>query len=204
MLERLQNIGERDNSLLTKIYEVAHIAQIEHPYDAAHDSFHHDAVLLNGLEIIEREGIAGQIDIPVFGAAAMYHDLERKSKTHDLAVLKMRESGLSEDFTDKVVNLINEHSFEDKQTTLAGKVLWAADKIEYVSKDRFMHSLENLSELQMIFYRKILNARIKKVREKFKNLGLKSAEDMFLNKFEELKSFVKKEKPEYSAWLKSL
>lgn len=189
---------------IEKIYSVALKVHEETPYDAAHDWNHHLAVGTNGLEIIDKEKIQGEINLPVFIAAAFFHDLERGSKEHDLAVKKMHEAGFDYNFLDRMVDLINEHSFGDTQKTLAGTVLWAADKIEYVSSDRFRHSLANLSLVKRIVYKELWRSRIKDVVEKFPQIGLPSANQMFIEKFKDLKEYIEKEKPAYKSWYKGL
>lgn len=198
------NLKEFEIQQIEKIYNVAQKVHEETPFDAAHDWNHHLAVGTNGLEIIDREEIQNEIDLPVFIAAAFFHDLERGSTGHDLAVLKMKEAGFSDEFVDKMVDLINEHSFGDTQKTLAGTVLWAADKIEYVSSDRFRHSLANLSLAKRIAYKKLWRDRIKSVVEKFPKIGLPSANEIFLEKFRDLKEYIEKEKPAYKSWYKGL
>lgn len=189
---------------LEKIYEVAQKVHEEKPYDAAHDWEHHFAVCKNGLEIIYKENLQDKIDMPVFFAASLFHDLERGSKGHELAVLKMKEVGFDDKFVNKMVDLINEHSFADKQESLAGTVLWAADKIEYVSKDRFIHSLANLSLAKRIFYKNLWRSRIEDVSKKFENIGLPSANQIFKTKFKELKDYVDNEEPSYRSWFNGL
>lgn len=189
---------------LEKIYEIAQKVHKERPFDAAHDWEHHLAVCINGLEIIYREKIQDKIDIPVFVAAALFHDLERGSRGHDLAVSKMKEADFDQEFVIKVVDLINEHSFGDKQKSLAGTVLWAADKIEYVSKDRFKHSLDNLSSDKLKYYRELWRSRIEEVIKKFPTIGLLSANELFLTKFRDLRVYIELQKPEYKSWFNNL
>lgn len=203
---RIERFSLKDYEIqqIEKIYNVAQKVHEESPFDAAHDWNHHLAVNTNGLEIIDKEKIQGEINLPVFIAAAFFHDLERGSTGHDLAISKMEEAGFGDDFVAKMVDLINEHSFGDTQTTLAGKVLWAADKIEYVSKDRFKHSLANLSLAKRIVYKKLWRDRIKSVVEKFPKIGLPSSNQMFLEKFKDLKEYIEQEKPAYKSWYKGL
>jgi len=182
---------------LEKTYEVAQKVHQEKPFDAAHDWDHHLAVSKNGLEIIYLEGLQDRIDIPVFFAAASFHDLERGSKGHDLAVQKMKEAGFDDQFVTRVVDLINEHSFADTQVTLAGKVLWAADKIEYLSVDRSKKSTAELPKDQLDAYVRMWSERIMPVIDKFKNIGLPKAYDLFKDKFTQLSEYIISSKPEY-------
>lgn len=191
------NLKEHEIQQIEKIYNVAQKVHGETPFDAAHDWNHHLAVGTNGLEIIDREKIQDKIDLPVFIAAAFFHDLERGSTGHDLAVSKMKEAGFSDEFVAKMVDLINEHSFGDTQKTLAGTVLWAADKIEYVSVDRSKKGLAELNEEKIGAYVKMWSERIVLVINKFKDLGLPSAYDMFKSKFKELSEYLTTVKPEY-------
>lgn len=203
-MERMKALQMNEQEQIALISDVAYKVHQESPYDAAHDWEHHRAVRDNGLEIIKGENIGNKIDMPVFVASSLFHDLERGSKGHDLAVLKMKEAGFDDEFVTKMVILINEHSFGDTQVSLAGTVLWAADKIEYVSKDRFAHSLGKLSLAKRIFYKKLWRSRIKDVVKKFPKIGLPSANQIFLEKFKELKKYIETEKPAYKSWYKDL
>lgn len=191
------NLKEHEIQQIEKIYSVAQKVHEETPFDAAHDWNHHLAVGTNGLEIIDREKIQDRIDLPVFIAAAFFHDLERGSTGHDLAVLKMKEAGFDDGFVAKMVDLINEHSFGDTQKTLAGKVLWAADKIEYLSIDRSKKATNELSKEKLDEYVTIWGERIVPVINKFRDLGLPCAFDIFKTKFMELSEYLVSVKPEY-------
>lgn len=196
-MERMNQLHTNEQEQIALISDVAYKVHQESPYDAAHDWEHHRAVRDNGLEIIKRENIGNQIDMPVFVASSLFHDLERGSKGHDLAVEKMKEAGFDEDFVTKMVDLINEHSFGDTQVSLAGTVLWAADKIEYVSVGRSKKSTSELPKEQLEIYVKMWGERIVPVIDKFKNLGLPEAYKMFKEKFELLSEYLLSSKPEY-------
>ena len=189
---------------LQEIYDIAYKVHQDKPYDASHDWQHHQAVYDNGVEIIRKEGLQTQVDLPVFTASALFHDLERGSKGHNLAVERMREAGFSDGFVKAVVDLINQHSFGDKQDSLAGTILWAADKIEYVSKDRFVYSVGKLPKVKIMFYKKLWRSRIEAVIKKFPTIGLPSANELFLSKFKDLKVYIESQKPEYKPWFKNL
>ncbi len=191
------NLIENEIQQIEKIYEVAQLVHEENRFDAAHDWNHHLAVGTNGLEIIDREKIQDKIDLPVFIAAAFFHDLERGSTVHDLAVSKMKEAGFDDEFVVKMVDLINEHSFGDTQKTLAGTVLWAADKIEYLSIDRSKKATNELPKEKLDEYVKIWGERIVPVINKFRDLGLPCAFDIFKTKFMALSEYLVTVKPEY-------
>jgi hypothetical protein len=202
-IERFE-LKESEIVQIEKIYNVAMKVHEETPFDAAHDWNHHLAVGTNGLEIIDREKIQDKIDLSVFIAAAFFHDLERGSKGHDLAVLKMKEAGFNDEFVAKMVDLINEHSFGDTQKTLSGKVLWASDKIEYVSVERSKKSTKELPQEALDSYVKMWSERIVLVIEKFKNIGLPSAYEIFKRNFGELSEYLISSKPEYKHLIEGL
>jgi HD superfamily phosphodiesterase len=57
----------------------------------------------------------------------------------------MQQAGYSSDEIDSVVNLINSHSFSDKQLeTVEEKVLFDADKLEYISVGRLLWMCEGI------------------------------------------------------------
>ena len=204
MLPEHLKVTELDKEVIQKIFETAFKIHSEHPFDVAHDWQHHQAVALNGLEIIDEEGLWNSIDIPIFLAASLFHDLERGSKTHTLALTELKKIGFSEDSLKNVADLINQHSFGDKQIDLSGKILWAADKIEYVSKERFIVSVDKLSKAKMAYYGKLWNSRIEAVSQRFDTINLPFAKEKFFSKFNELRKYIENERPEYKSWLKDL
>ncbi len=109
----------------------------------------------------------------------------------------MKEAGFDDEFVVKMVDLINEHSFGDTQKTLAGTVLWAADKIEYLSIDRSKKATNELPKEKLDEYVKIWGERIVPVINKFRDLGLPCAFDIFKTKFMALSEYLVTVKPEY-------
>jgi len=195
--ERITGLSIKNKELLTKIFDIAVQIHTDKPFDAAHDLDHHLAVTGNILEIYDREKLQGQVDLDRLVCAGLFHDLERGSKEHDLAAQKMKDVGASSEFVQSVISLINEHSFDDKQVSLEGRVLWAADKIEYLSVDRSKKATSKLPPDQLEGYVKIWSERIVLVVEKFKSLGLPNAYNLFQEKFKLLVSYLTADKPEY-------
>lgn len=122
-----------------KIDEILRIAQkklVEEPFDIAHDIHHHLNVWRNCQFIYSQERL--QLDMEMLRIAAWWHDFERGSKRHGILRDEMAKLSFDADYIESVIELINSHSFDDehsKQTE--AMVLYDADKIEYVSPDRF-------------------------------------------------------------------
>jgi hypothetical protein len=71
--------------------------------------------------------------------AAWWHDAEgRKGKTVTAVKKALENRKLSLKFADKVILIINQHSYGEKQTTTESKVLFDADKLEYVNPNRML------------------------------------------------------------------
>jgi hypothetical protein len=199
-----QHVEQSEYQSLVGIWAMSQQILSEKPHDAAHDWEHHKAVAINCLKIVDGEGLWGQVNIVNLFKAALFHDLERGSKEHDVATQALRKSGCTDENLKEVVGLINEHSFNDKQVTLEGRILWAADKIEYVSKKRAALAMENLSKIELFFYIRLWEIRIKSVIAKFPSLGLPTASDIFKTRFGELKAYVESEKPEYEPLFRNI
>src|SRR5258706_15725276 len=84
----------------------------ETPWDAGHDLSHHEAVWENCLMIIRSEHLEDQIDLGVLHVAVMWHDFERDEKVPQKTIAILQKTGVSQEFIDKVIALIGEHSFD--------------------------------------------------------------------------------------------
>jgi HD superfamily phosphohydrolase YqeK len=103
-----------------------------HPYDAAHDLNHHLRVFKGSRKIVAAEYL--NADNKVLTIAAWGHDLGGRTGQETTGLKKfLEEFGCSNDFIAKILLVIEEHSFGKKQTRVESRVLFDADKLEYVN-----------------------------------------------------------------------
>ncbi len=111
------------------------------PFDIVHDLKHHQLVVKNCVDIIREEKLTPDEEVVI--TSAWWHDVEKSYKSANSAdstvsFLKKiaREMHIDPAFVDQCVHTILQHSFRQSQTTLEGKILFDADKIEYVNDGR--------------------------------------------------------------------
>lgn len=111
------------------------------PFDIVHDLEHHQLVVNNCLDIIGAERLNPHEDVII--TSAWWHDVEksyRSANSADSTVSFLKKTAAKMDvesnFIDQCVHTILQHSFTQIQTTLEGKILFDADKIEYVNDTR--------------------------------------------------------------------
>ncbi len=109
----------------------------EDAFDAGHDFNHHQRVVDNCLMIIEQEGLS--LDIDALLIAAWWHDYKRDETEDNDRILSgvMTKHGFDREFIAKVLATKNTHSYGNNQESDEEKVLFDADKLEYVSVSRF-------------------------------------------------------------------
>jgi HD superfamily phosphodiesterase len=124
-----------------KLIEFAKKYLEKQPFDIVHDLEHHEQVVANCLDIIKQEGL--QPDMDVIITAAWWHDVEKSYETKnsaDKTIVFFRKTaeifGADDEFINQCVDTIQQHSFSQPQRTLEGKILFDADKIEYVNDGR--------------------------------------------------------------------
>lgn len=153
-------------SSIKKVAEFAQTYLKQQPFDLAHDFAHHQLVYHNCLSIIKNEHLT-QADQDVITVAAWWHDVEKNPQAANSAQStvaffrkKAQELGLAAETIDRCAKVIGEHSFSETQTTLESRILFDADKIEYVNADRIrtfaLHALAHpeqydLTELQRLY-----------------------------------------------------
>jgi len=116
---------------------------LKDPYDEGHNVFHHTLVYQNCLQIINAEKLEN-IDEEALLVAAMWHDWQRPNNLEE--VNKFREdlknifveSDIDEEFFERVWEIIAHHSFGEEQQSIEQKVLFDADKLEYLNIERFI------------------------------------------------------------------
>lgn len=107
------------------------------PFDMVHDIIHHSRVYSNCVRITQAENIR-DINFDALIVAAWWHDAEgRTGDTLNAINEAMDTFNTPRDFKSKVLGIIQEHSFGKNQTSLESQILFDADKIEYVSLERF-------------------------------------------------------------------
>ena len=154
--------------MIPEIVRRAKVHLEENPYDSLHGVLHHQAVWENCLWIIDKEKLG--VDVEALEIAAWWHDVERGSETNDLFLRDADSFGFPDELKNKVVSIINEHSFEQKQTLLESKVLYDADKLEYLSPLRLEQLLElyrtgnSMDSKRLEHYKKEWGRRINVVR----------------------------------------
>lgn len=133
------------------------------PYDEAHAIDHHQRVWNNAKWIIRKENL--QVDRDALCIAAWWHDVEKgKNNNHRLTNV-LQQHHIPQNRIDAILAIMNQHSFEDEQTTIEGKILFDADKLEYVSLARWKRFLPMLQKNPskkdaLIAYQKALAERI--------------------------------------------
>lgn len=105
------------------------------PYDAAHDLTHHYRVFAATQKIVEAERLT--VDNAVLTAAAWAHDLFGRSGEETKAIeIFFKKQNCRDEFIKRVIAVISQHSFGEKPTIIEAKVLFDADKLEYVNPFR--------------------------------------------------------------------
>lgn len=114
----------------------------ESPFDAGHDLEHHARVVGHCKRIVKEEKLT--LDWKALETAAWWHDIERKDLDKNNKLLRnvARENGISMDLADRAIGILNKHSFGNEQDDLESNVLFDADKIEYVSVQRYERVFE--------------------------------------------------------------
>jgi HD superfamily phosphodiesterase len=107
----------------------------ENSFDEVHGEKHHELVWENCQKIIEEENL--QADKEVLQVAAMWHDVER-GKADETKLLKdaFIKYKVPNAFGNKVLEIIDAHSFGKNQESVEAKILFDADKLEYVNPER--------------------------------------------------------------------
>lgn len=107
------------------------------PIDLAHDIAHHYRVYEGVLKIIYNENL--DIDKDFLAVCAWYHDLGGRRGEDTVLIRRLISKHMDDNkFIDKVVDIIREHSFGETQSSLESKVLFDADKLEYVNPFRLL------------------------------------------------------------------
>lgn len=134
------------------------------PIDLAHDITHHYRVYEWSLKINNDEKLDANADL--LAVSAWYHDLGgRRGENEKLIKDLISKHTDDESFTNKVVEIVQEHSFGKTQSSIESQILFDADKLEYVNPFRllwFLRAYRNgfLSEKKYEQYKKEWKERI--------------------------------------------
>lgn len=137
------------------------------PFDAAHDFDHHLRVYRGCQKIAKAEHLS--VNWKVLTIAAWGHDLGGRTGDETKRLEKILAGyKYPQEFINRVLSVIREHSFGKKQDTLEGRVLYDADKLEYVSSARltsFLIAAKKglLSDTAVFSYKRQWADRIDKV-----------------------------------------
>lgn len=142
---------------------------ILNPIDLAHDVTHHYRVYEWSLKINIKERLRADEDI--LTVSAWYHDLGGR-RGEDISLIKNLLGKHTDDanFVDEIVNIIREHSFGKIQSNLESKILFDADKMEYVNPPRLLlfvkaHEEGLINDKKYEQYKKEWSERIEKVKD---------------------------------------
>lgn len=118
---------------------------IKNPFDLAHDITHHYRVHEGALRIIEEEKLTADEDLVT--VCAWYHDLGGR-RAEDVNLLKSLIGKYIKDLelVDRIIQIIREHSFGESQSSIESKILYDADKLEYVNPMRLTLFLKAANE----------------------------------------------------------
>jgi HD superfamily phosphodiesterase len=164
-----------------------------HPFDCIHGIDHHEAVADNCQAIILREGLSSKIDQPALMVAVHWHDVQKDSENHDFLREIMQLGGANKTFTEKVIGIISCHSFGHFQIGLEAKILYDADKLDYLSISRLKTLLDSrnkgeMTEERFDYYKQAWKSRIVSVQ---KTLHFKYTKKRFKEDLKELIKFMK-------------
>jgi len=151
--------------ILTKVKSELH----QNPFDAGHDFLHHEEVFENVVAIVKGENLI--VDMAALSVASWLHDYERNDEEARDKYLRqiVSESDVPADFAQKVIRIMSSHSYGEVQESEEQKVLFDADKLEYLSVPRFIRVMDAITRGEMTEeiwskYKKAWKDRIPRVR----------------------------------------
>lgn len=205
MLAEFWNERNECSLNISRLISDAREMHTRNPNDIAHDWIHHHVpVIKNVIQIAKRESDLRDVDMPVVLVASAWHDYKRHSGDFSDMEHSLYSHGANRNFVEKVKNTISEHSHSSERKTPNGVMLWAADKIEYVSKDRYVASLSNMSSLKVFAYQTMWKVRLPKVIEELKACCFQSAKDIFDSKLKDLIGHIRSSNPKDLIWFEGL
>lgn len=164
------------------------------PYDEGHTFQHHEQVWTNAKKIIKHEKLA--IDKIALQIACLWHDvlvnnvkdrnfIGRSSIIVDtcryLSSL-MNQLNFDQETIDKTTTAIGEHERRSIPKSLEGKVLWDADKLEWLSLKRWKKIYQSyksgkMSKLRLFLYKKAGKIWLKTLKNRYNFESTKKIHD---------------------------
>lgn len=161
----------------------------ENPFDEIHDIFHHYRVWENAINIIFNEKL--ECDMNLLEVAIWWHDISKSdpnnSQEDDFYLFE--KAGIACDVNqatrDQIKSTILEHQQMNSQTSLESKILYDADKIEYVSIPRILIAKNSLADE----VRNVYEAKWRKnMEERYLSLNFQYSKDNFRRIIQELQT----------------
>lgn len=157
------------------------------PYDVVHDIDHHKSVVKNCNLIIRKENLLNKVDVEAIEIAAWWHDVARKDISENAKLLRKvsERFGVRREFVEKIVRIIKNHTYGKSQKSSEEKVLFDADKLEYLSYKRGIKLEEAVASGKMPKedLKKYQTAWEERIIEVRKNLHFKSSRKIFDQRF---------------------
>lgn len=180
--------------MLTKVILEAKKKLVISPYDIPHGVIHHYKVWQNCIWIVNQEGL--KVNLEELQIAAWWHDVDRKQNIHQDMIDSLEKHQFGKDSIEKILEIVKHHSYGSQQTSLESKVLYDADKLEYIDVYRWIYSYQavkdgELSEAHFALYKKDVNERLENV---IKRLYFKTTKEEFDNKYKNFIRWAKSEK----------
>lgn len=153
----------------------------QNPYDVGHDLVHHQNVWRTAQDIARNISIPA--DLRALKIASFWHDVvttqiqNRNFKGRDKITLQtagylenlMQSLGFESEFIEKVIIPVKTHEIRNKQTTIEARILYDADKLEWLNVQRWKRLLSALktgrmAKIKLFLYKKIAKRWLKKLR----------------------------------------
>lgn len=165
---------------------------VDSPIDLAHELSHHYRVFEMSLEIQNKEGLSLNKELIII--ASWLHDNFGRNG-NDMSKLRdfLISNKCSEKNIDKILKIIKEHSFGKRQSTLESKVVYDADKLEYVNpiRLRLFHQAVEDALIERRKYKKYLNEWNERIPYVYKTLNFPFSRSTFLRLLPEAKRIMK-------------
>jgi HD superfamily phosphodiesterase len=175
-----------------KLIEQAKSVLIENKLDEIHDVFHHYKVWENAIEVFYSESL--QCDLNLIEVVVWWHDISKsdpensKEDNFELFETSANSLGLDHLMQNKIKEIIMEHQTMNTQSSIESKVLYDADKIEYVSISRILLAQRFLTdEVRNIYEQKWR----KNMEERYLSLNFEYSKKIFKQKLDVLQKYGK-------------
>ncbi len=180
---------------ITAIILSAQKQLIGNPYDLAHDVLHHNRVAENVLLI--KEGEDARCDSDLLLASAWLHDIfGRNPKSFKKLLTEVKIYIQERKKLDIVARAIYEHSFGKVPTTIYSKILYDADKLEYVNKHRLTNFIQIYKNgyLKKSLFIDYVEEWETKINNVYKTLNFNTSKKLFSRSLSKAKKIMKEAK----------